>query len=67
MRTKRITFGEYDTKQLKEAKSILCKVFEFNYDSSRKEKLLSTVINKLDAIIEEYGEKDGLSNTESPD
>lgn len=53
-------FGEYDTKKLQEALHIITQVYEYNYDSSRKEQLLGTVLRKLTAVIEEHGDKETL-------
>ncbi len=50
-------YGKYDTELLKKAREILQNVHGANYDASRKTKLLETVINKLDRILEEFGEK----------
>lgn len=52
-----LRYGKYDTDLLKKAREILQNVYEANYDSSRKTKLLGTVINKLDRILEEFGER----------
>ena len=49
-----IFFDRYDTSKLEEALTLLTKVYEFNYDSSRKEKLLATVINKLEYVLDQY-------------
>ncbi len=56
LRTKRIDFDQYDTQKLEEARKILNKVYEYNYDHSHKEILLLTVITKLDRIIADFGE-----------
>ena len=48
------TFGEYDVEQLRAAKRLLLKVYEYHYgDSHIKKELdrLETIINKLDALI----------------
>lgn len=50
-------YGKYDTNLLKKAREILNNVYTLNFDSSRKTKLLGTVINKLDRILEEFGER----------
>ena len=50
-------YGKYDTDQLKKAREILNNVYMVNFDSGRKTKLLETVINKLDRILEEFGER----------
>lgn len=55
-------FDEYDTKKLKKALVLLNEVYEFNYDSSRKEKLLDTVIRKLDYVLDQYGYKETLKH-----
>lgn len=52
-----LRYGKYDTDLLKKAREILQNVYAVNYDSSRKTKLLGTVINKLDHILEEFGER----------
>ena len=55
MRTKSINFDEYDTRKLKSTLKTLAEVYDYNYDSSRKVKLLETVINKLENLINNYG------------
>lgn len=52
-----LRYGKYDTDLLKRAREILQNVYAVNYDSCRKTKLLGTVINKLDRILEEFGER----------
>lgn len=59
LRTRRVDFDRYDTQKLEEARKILNKVYEYNYDHSRKETLLLTVINKLDRLIADFGEREG--------
>lgn len=51
-------FDAYDTIKLKEALDRLKKVYDFNYDSSRKEKLLDTIIRKLEYLLDQYGDKE---------
>ena len=53
--TRAIRFDEYDTKKLAEVKDTLCRVYEYNFDHSAKEKKLQTIIGKLEALIDEYG------------
>lgn len=52
-----LRYGKYDTNLLKRAREILQNVYAVNYDGGRKTKLLRTVINKLDRILEEFGER----------
>lgn len=52
-----LRYGKYDTDLLKRAREILQNVYAVNYDGGRKTKLLGTVINKLDRILEEFGER----------
>lgn len=52
-----LRYGKYDTNLLKRAREILNNVYAVNYDGGRKTKLLGTVINKLDRILEEFGER----------
>lgn len=52
-----LRYGKYDTDLLKKAREILQNIYAVNYDSSRKTKLLGTVVNKLDRILEEFGER----------
>jgi hypothetical protein len=47
-------FDRYDTSKLEDALVLLNQVYEYNYDSSRKEKLLATVINKLEYVLDQY-------------
>lgn len=49
-------FDLYDTKRLKEAHQLLVDVYNYNYDSSRKCKLLATIIRKVERLIEKHGE-----------
>lgn len=51
--------GEYDLEKLREAKNLIKKVYEYNYDSSSLSKRLYTVLNKLDEVIKAGGKKDG--------
>lgn len=51
-------FDAYDTQKLQEALRLIKDVYEFNFDSSRKEKLLGTVLCKLAVVIEEHGDKE---------
>lgn len=53
-------FDEYDTKKLQEALRIIKAVYEYNFDSSRKSKLLGTVLCKLAVVIDEHGDKETL-------
>lgn len=53
-------FDAYDTKKLQEALRIIRSVYEYNFDSSRKCKLLGTVLWKLAVIIDEHGDKETL-------
>ena len=55
-------FDEYDTKKLEKARVLLSQVYDFNYDSSRKSRLLDTVIRKLEYVLEQYGDKETLKN-----
>ena len=49
----------YDTNRLKEAREIINKVYEYNwFPSTSLTKKLSTILNKLDKVIEDYGEED---------
>ena len=52
-----LRYGKYDSDLLKRAREILQNVYTVNYDSSRKTKLLGTIVNKLDRILEEFGER----------
>ena len=52
-----LRYGKYDTDLLKRAREILQTLYAVNYDGGRKTKLLGTVINKLDRILEEFGER----------
>lgn len=56
VRTKNINFDRYDTQKLEEVNGILHAVYDYNYDSSRKVKLLGTIIDKLEKLIAEHGE-----------
>lgn len=50
----------YDTKLLKDVRATLLGIYEYNF-KSRKDPLsakLYTVLNKIDHILEEYGEKE---------
>lgn len=53
-------FDEYDTKKLQEALRLIKAVYEYNFDSSRKSKLLGTVLCKLAVVIDEHGDKETL-------
>lgn len=53
-------FDEYDTKKLQEALRLIKGVYEYNFDSSRKCKLLGTVLCKLAVVLEEHGDKETL-------
>lgn len=55
-------FDEYDTKKLEKARSLLSQVYDFNYDSSPKEKRLNTIICKLEYLLAHYGDKETLKN-----
>ena len=57
--TTNMFFDRYDTSKLEEALTLLTQVYEFNYDSSRKEKLLATVINKLEYVLDQYSCREG--------
>ena len=51
-------FGKYDTELLMAAKEKLFNVYSANYiPSSRKTRLLETIIDKLENLINEFGEK----------
>lgn len=52
-----VCFDIYDTKKLKEAKLNLEAVYNYNYDNSRKCKLLDTIIRKLEILIEQHGKE----------
>ena len=52
-----LRYGKYDTDLLKRAREILQNVYAVNYDCGRKTKVLGTVVNKLDRILEEFGER----------
>lgn len=53
-------FDAYDTQKLQEALRIIKAVYEYNFDSSRKSKLLGTVLCKLAVVIDEHGDKETL-------
>ena len=61
-RNPRLFFDAYDAKKLVEALNILRRVYDANYDSSRKVKLLRTVINKLIQLLGECCLKEDLPN-----
>lgn len=61
-RNPRLFFDAYDAEKLVEALNILRRVYDYNYDSSRKVKLLGTVINKLMQLIGECCMKEDLPN-----
>jgi len=61
--TKNIQFDRYDTQKLEEVRATLQKVYDYNYDSSRKVKLLETIISKLDKLIADYGEPVGTEES----
>ena len=49
----------YDTNRLKEAREIIDKVYEYNwFPSTSLTKKLSTILSKLDKILEDHGEED---------
>ena len=50
-----IAFDLYDTQKLKQAHEQLTTIYNYNYDNSRKCRLLETIINKLERLIEEHG------------
>jgi hypothetical protein len=50
-RNPRLHFDSYDAGKLIEALNILRRVYDFNYDSSRKVRLLETVMDKLHKLI----------------
>ena len=44
---------EYDTFKLKEARQLICEVYEYNYmPSSSLSKKLETILKKIDRIID---------------
>lgn len=48
----------YDTHKLEEAREIIKKVYEYNwFPSTSLTKKLDTILDKLDKIIESYGEE----------
>ena len=50
----------YDTIKLKDARDTISRIYDYNF-KSRKDPLsakLATVLNKIDHILEEYGEKE---------
>lgn len=66
VRTKGINFDRYDTQKLEEVNRILHAVYNYNYDSSRKVKLLGTIIDKLEKLIAEHGEPAVPGEREEP-
>ena len=50
-----MNFDEFDTKKLKNIVIELQCIYAYNYDNSRKSKLLCTIINKLHKLINECG------------
>lgn len=56
---KPVSFGKYDTELLENAREKLFNVYNANYmPSDRKVRLLETIINKLDRLLEEYHERE---------
>lgn len=54
---KETTYNKYDTNLLQQARELLNKVYELNYDNSKPTKRLETIISKLENLITEFGEK----------
>ena len=59
-RNPKLYFDGYDASKLVEALDILRRVYDFNYDSTRKSRLLETIIDKLYRLICSHCYKEDL-------
>lgn len=54
--SKKNTLGKYDTDKLQKAYVEVLEVYEFNYPSPLSDRL-ETILNKINEVIDKYGEK----------